>query len=142
MIHDAHVLFFMDELFWASLFFVVGGTFLGGLFFTLPLEGNDFAAQDQHTLYTCHEWKEGQHGVSYDACQYQIFSPPSLLELEVEGDFQELPCREVAHLVWMIAWGWKIHLREMSLTSCLEWRLSSSILVVSWGQATFGRGGL
>ena len=83
MFHDDHVLFFMDGLFWASLFFIVEGAFFGGLFFTLPLEGNNFAAQDQHTLYTCHEWREGQHGVSYDACQVHIFSPPSLPELEL-----------------------------------------------------------
>ena len=44
MFHDDHVLFFMDGLFWASLFFTVGGTFFGGLFFTLPLEGNNFVA--------------------------------------------------------------------------------------------------
>ena len=40
----------------------------------------------------------------------------------MEGDFQELPCWEVAHFVWMIAWGWRIHMREMFLASCLEWR--------------------
>ena len=87
MVQDDHVLFFMDGLFRASLFFIVGGTFIGGFFFTLPLEGNGCAAQDQHTLYTCYEWREGKHGVSYDACQVHIFNPPSLLELEVEGDF-------------------------------------------------------
>ena len=59
MIHDAHVLFSMDGLFWASLFFIVGGTFFGGLFFTLPLEGNDFVAQNQHTLYTYYKWRGG-----------------------------------------------------------------------------------
>ena len=93
-------------LFWASLFFIDGGTFYGGLFFTLPLKGNDFAAQDQ------------------------TFSPPSLPEREVEGDFQELPCQEVAHLVWMIAWGWRIHMREMFLTSCLDWREVTSWFTV------------
>ena len=87
MFHDDHVLFFMDGLFWASLFFIVGGELFGGFFFILPFEGNTFAAQDQHTLYTCHEWREGQHGVSYDAFQVHIFNPPSLPELEVEGDF-------------------------------------------------------
>ena len=121
-------------LFWASLFFIDGGTFYGGLFFTLPLEGNDFAAQDQHRLYTCHEWREGQHGVSYDACQVHIFSPPSLPELEVEGDFQELPCWEVAHFVWMIAWRWRIHRREIFLiifsTPCLDWREVTSWFTV------------
>ena len=84
MFHDDHVLFFMDGLFWASLFFIVGGAFFGELFFTLPFEGNNFAAQDQHTLYACHKWREGQHGVGYDAYHDQIFSPPSFLELEVE----------------------------------------------------------
>ena len=135
MIHDDHVLFFMDGMFWASLFFIVGGTFSGGLFFTLPWGGNNFAAQDQHILYTCHEGREGQHGVSYDAFQVQIFIPPSLSEIEVEGDFQELLYWEVAHFVWMIAWGWRIHMREMFLnifqTPCLEWRPSSSILAVA-----------
>ena len=50
MIHDDRVLFFMDGLSWANLFFIVGGTFSRGLFFTLPLEGNNFAAQDQHKI--------------------------------------------------------------------------------------------
>ena len=59
MFHDDHVLFFMDVLFWANLFFIVGGAFFGRFFFTLPLEGNNFVAQDKHTLYTCHEWREG-----------------------------------------------------------------------------------
>ena len=59
MFHDDHVLFFMDGLFWANLFFIVGGAFFGGLFFTFPLEGKIFAAQDKHTFYACHEWREG-----------------------------------------------------------------------------------
>ena len=28
----------------------------------------------------------------------------------MEEDFQELPCWEVTHFVWMIAWGWRIHM--------------------------------
>ena len=42
----------------------------------------------------------------------------------------------MAHFVWMIAWGWRIHMREMFLiifqTPCLEWRFFSSTLVVDW----------
>ena len=49
---DDHVLFIMEEMFWANLFFNVGG-----LFFIFPLEGNTFIAQDQHILYTYHEWR-------------------------------------------------------------------------------------
>ena len=135
ILYDDHVLFIMDVFFWANLFFNVGGETFGGLFFTLPFEGNNFAAQDQHTLYTYHKWREGQLGVGYDAYHVQIFSPPSFPELEVEEDFQELPYWEVAHFVWMIAWGWRIHMGKMFLitfiTPCLEWRLSSSILAVS-----------
>ena len=28
----------------------------------------------------------------------------------MEEDSQELPCWEVTHFVWMIAWGWGIHM--------------------------------
>ena len=76
ILYDDLVLFIMDGLFWANLFFIVGGELFGGLFFTLPFEGITFVAQDQHTLYTDHKWREGHHGVSYDAYQVQIFSPP------------------------------------------------------------------
>ena len=103
--YDDHVLFIMDEIFWAILFFDVGRGIFGGLFFTFPHEGNNFAAQDQHIIYTYHKWREGQHGVSYDSYHVHIFSPPSFPKLEVEGDFQELPFWEVTHFVWMIAWG-------------------------------------
>ena len=59
ILYDDHVLFIMDDMFWASLFFIVGGEHFGGFLFIFPFEGNTFAAQDQHTLYTCHEWREG-----------------------------------------------------------------------------------
>ena len=62
ILYDDHVLFIMDGIFWASLFLNVGGEILGGLFFIFPLEGNNFVAQDQHILYTHHEWREGQVG--------------------------------------------------------------------------------
>ena len=41
------------------------------------------------------------------------FGPPTLQELKVEEDFQEFPCWEVTHFVWMIAWGWRIHMGMM-----------------------------
>ena len=50
ILYDDHVLFIMDGLFWASLFFNVGEELFGGLFFTFPFEGNTFAAQDQHII--------------------------------------------------------------------------------------------
>ena len=135
MFYDDHVLFIMDETFWASLFFNVGGELFGGLFFTLPFEGNTFAAQDQHTLYTYHMWGEGWHGVSYNAYNVQIFNPPSFLELEVEGYFQELPCWEVAHFIWMIAWGWRIHLGKnfsQKFSVSMPWeKILISILAVA-----------
>ena len=59
ILYDDHVLFIMDETFWASLFFNVGGEILGGLFFILPLEGNNFATQDQCILCNYHEWRQG-----------------------------------------------------------------------------------
>ena len=101
----------------------------------MPFEGNTFAAQDQHTLYTHHKWREGQLGVGYDAYHVQIFSPPSFPELEVEGDFHELPCWEVTHFVWMIAWGWRIHLGKMfskHFSVSMPWeKIINSILAVA-----------
>ena len=45
-------------------------------------------------------------------------------ELKVEGDFYELPCWEEAYFVWMIAWGWEIHMGMMNpivyYISCLK----------------------
>ena len=135
ILYDEHVLFIMDGLFWASLFFNVGGELFGGLFFTLPFEGINFSAHDQDIIYTHHEWRERQHGVGCDAYHIHIFHPPSFLKLEVEGDFQELPYWEVTHFVWMIAWGWRVHMRKIFLitfqTPCLGWRISSSILAVA-----------
>ena len=32
----------------------------------------------------------------------------------MEGDYYELPCWEAAYVVWMIAWGWEIHMGVMS----------------------------
>ena len=92
-------------MFWAKLFFNVGEEILGGLFFILPLEGNNFAAKNKHILYTYHEWREGQHGVYYLVYHDQIFSPPTFHEPKVQEDFQELPCWRVTHFVWMIDWG-------------------------------------
>ena len=58
-LYDDLVLFIMNGLFWASTFSTVGGEFFGGFLFTLPFEGNTFAAQDQHILYTYHKWRGG-----------------------------------------------------------------------------------
>ena len=42
----------------------------------------------------------------------------------MEEDFQEFPCWEVTHPVWMIAWGWEIHIGmvdpNIHQTSCLN----------------------
>lgn len=61
-----------------------------------------------------------------------IFSPPSLSELKVERVFYEFPCLEAAHVVWMISWGWEIHMGMMSPTlyhiSCLKETLRQPIV--------------
>ena len=105
-----HVLLIMGDILWASWIFIDGGKILGGLLFMLPLGGNTFSALDQQTLHTNHKWRRGQHGVSYGACHIHIFIPPSFLEFKVERVFYELPCLEVAHVVWMISLGWEIHM--------------------------------
>ena len=98
------------EMVWASMIHNVGQEIFGGLVFILPLEGNIIAAQDQKRIYTYHKWRGGQRRVGYFVYQVQVFSPPTLQELKVEEDFQELPCWEVTHFVWMIAWGWEIYM--------------------------------
>ena len=50
-------LFITYGLIWASLISSVGGENFEDLVFILPLEGNYFAAQDQHLLYTYHNWR-------------------------------------------------------------------------------------
>ena len=54
----------------------------------------------------------------------------------MEGDFQGLPCWEVADFVWMIAWRRTIHMREIFLiifqAPCLEWRFFCTILLFDW----------
>ena len=96
MPYDGDLQLITYEMIWASTFHNVGGEILGGQIFIFPLEGNIITAQDQHTLYTYPEWRGGQHGVEYFFYQDQIFIAPTL---------QELPCWEVTHFVWMIAWG-------------------------------------
>ena len=93
---------------WASLIHNVGERIFGDLVFSLPLEGNIIAAQDQKILYTYHKWRGGQCGVGYFVYHDQIFSPPTLQEPKVEKDFQDFPCWEVTQFIWMIAWGWRI----------------------------------
>ena len=48
--YDDHVLLMMDGMSWANRIIINGGEILGGLLFIFPLEGNNFAAHDQHTL--------------------------------------------------------------------------------------------
>ena len=57
--YDDHVLLIIDEMSWASRIIIDGGEILGGLLFIFPLDGNTFAAHDQHTLYTYHKWRGG-----------------------------------------------------------------------------------
>ena len=92
----------------------IGREIFGDLVLILPLEGNLIAAQDQQTLYTYLKWRDGQRGVGYIAYHVQNFSPPSLPEPKLEDSFQELPSWEVTHFAWLIAWGWRIHMREIS----------------------------
>ena len=87
------------------MFHNVGEEILEDLVFFLPLEGNFITAQDHPTLYTYLKWREGQRGVDSYVYHVQILSPPTLHEFKVEEHFQELPCWEIAHLIWMISWG-------------------------------------
>ena len=98
------------EMIWTSMIHSVGGEIFGGLIFILPLEGNYFAAQDQHTLFTYPKWRRGHRGVGYAAYHVQHFSPLFLHEHKVEEYFQELPSWEVTNFAWLIAWGWRIHM--------------------------------
>ena len=120
---------------WASIIHNVGGKIFGDLALFLPLEGNIIAVQDQKKLYTYHKWRGGQCGVGFFAYQDQICNPLTLQEPKVEGDFQELPSWEVTHFVWMITWGWRIHMGDIFLkilhNPCLGWRFLSSILAVA-----------
>ena len=75
------------EMIWANMFHNAGGEILRGLISILSFEGNIIVAQDQHTLYNYPKWRGGEHGVGYFFSQYQIFSPPTLLEPKVEEDF-------------------------------------------------------
>ena len=93
------------EMILDNMFHNAGEEIFGGLVFNLPLEGNFIATQDQHILYTYPKWRGGQRGVGYFVYQYQIFNPPILQEPKVEDDCLELPCWEVTHFVWIIAWG-------------------------------------
>ena len=42
----------------------------------------------------------------------------------MEKDFHEFPCWEVTHFVWMISWGWEIHMGMVNTNlyqiSCLK----------------------
>ena len=93
------------EMIWDNMFHNVGEEILRGLVFIFPFEGNIIAAQYQHIIYTYPKWIGGQHGVGHFFYQDQTFSPPTLQEPKVEDDCQELPCWEVTHFVWKIAWG-------------------------------------
>ena len=103
----------MYGMVWAILIHNARKGIFGGLVSFLPLEGNIIAAQDQKIIYTYLKWRGGKCGVGYLVYHVQIFSPPTLQGLKVEEDFQELPCWEVTHFVWMISWGWRIHMGMM-----------------------------
>ena len=124
MSYDDQVLFIIYGMVWASLIHNVGEEIFGGIVFILPLEGNIIAAQDQQILYNYHKWRGGQCGVGYFVYHVQIFNPPTLQEPKVEESFQELLCWEVTLFVWMIAWGWEIHVGmvypNLYKTSCLK----------------------
>ena len=110
MPYGDHVLFIIYGIVWAIMIHNVGEEIFGGIVFFLPLEGNIIVSQYQQILYTYHKWRGRQHGVGYFVYHVHIFSPPTFQEPKVEEDFQELPCWEVTHFVWMIAWGWEIHM--------------------------------
>ena len=108
------------EMIWANLICSIGGEVLGDLDFILPLEGNIIAARVQLALRIYHEWRRGQHGVGHEAYHVQNFSPPIPHEHKVEDYFQELPSWKVTHFAWLIAWGWRIYMREMFLKQIIE----------------------
>ena len=101
--------FILNGMIWASRINDFGERIFGDSIFFLLLEGNHVVAQDQHALYTYHEWRGGQRGIGPLAYHVHLCSPPSFQEHKVEETFHELPFWRVAHFVWMIAWGWRIH---------------------------------
>ena len=113
MPYGDHVPFILYGMVWASMIHDMGERIFGDLVFFLPLEGNIIAAQDQQILYTYNKWREGKCGVGYFVYHVKLFNPPTLQEPKVEDDFHELPFWRVAHCVWMIAWGWRIHMGMM-----------------------------
>ena len=51
--------------------------------------------------------------VDYFVYHVQIFIPPTLSELKVDDNFQELPSWKVTHFSWLIAWRWRIHMAKI-----------------------------
>ena len=91
------VLFIIDDMSWASQIIIDAGKIFGGLPFILPLEGNIFAAQDQHTLQTCHKWGRGQHVASYSDFHGQISSQVHFRSSRWREIFSELSCWEATY---------------------------------------------
>ena len=70
--------FIFNGMVWVGMTHDFGGRVLGGSIFFLPLEGNHVSAQDQHALYTYHEWRGGQRGIGPLAYHVHSFIPPTL----------------------------------------------------------------
>ena len=104
MIYGGNVPFTLNGMSWASRIHDFGERIFGDPIFVLPLKGNLFVAQDQHVLYTFHEWRGRQCGVVYFSYHVHPFSTPSLQELRVEEIHHEFPSWKATNFSWIIAW--------------------------------------
>ena len=93
------VLFIINDMYRASWIIIDGGEILGELIFIFPSEGNKFAAQDQHTLQTCHKWGRGQHGAIYSAFHDQISAHLHFWSSRWREIFHELSCWEADYFL-------------------------------------------
>ena len=69
--------FILYGMVWVGMVHDFGGRVLGGSIVFLPLKGNHVLAQDQHALYTYHEWRGGQHGIGPLSYHVHLFIPPT-----------------------------------------------------------------
>ena len=127
------ILYGMD---WASIIHDYMESIFADLDFLFPLKEKIIVAQDQNLIYTYHKWREREHGLGYLVYHVQLLSPPTLQEPKVEDIFHELPFWRVAHFVWIIAWGWEIHMGmivpNISQITCLK-KASRQHIVASMG---------
>ena len=85
---------------------------IGGVFWVI-LEDRNILAQDQQQPHTYHKWRENQHGMDILVPHIHPCNPTYLQEPKVEEIFHEFPSWRVTHFLWMIAWGWRLHMGMM-----------------------------